>query len=112
VITLTSGTTYGYDNEGRKICTGSQMGRRNELPAHPETRDIKLHLVRLRLVDGCYDNQGAYWGGPDNLFYASARFHCEILDDWCVCRVFVRARTRNAAKRKVRKFLPKARFFR
>lgn len=112
MISLPSGVQYSYDNTGARICTGSKMGRPNELPAHPKTRDIKLSLVRLRLVDGCYDYQGAYWGAPDNLFYASANFHCEILDDWCVCRVFVRASNREDAKRKVRKFLPKARFFR
>lgn len=112
MIELPSGMTYGIDSRGARVCTGAKMGRPNELPAHPETCSIKLSLVHLKFQDGAYDCQGAYWGGPDNVFYASARFHCEILDTVCVCRVFVRALDRRAAKRKIRMLLPKARFYR
>lgn len=88
------------------------MGRRNELPLDAKTRDIKLSLVRLYLQDGCYDYQGAYWGAPDNLYYASAHYSPTPEGDKrdAVCRVFVRADDRVAAKSAVRKFLPKARF--
>lgn len=111
MIALDSGMQYGVNKDGARICTGARMGRRNELPAHPETREIKLSLVRLKMTaDGCYDSQGAYWGSTD-VYYASARFHCEIIDDWCVCRVFVHADSRDEAKAQVREFLPKARFF-
>lgn len=111
-LPLDSGVNYSYDGQGRKICTGSRMGRRNELPFARGTIAIKLSLVRLRLVDGCYDKAGAYWGGPDTMYYASARYHDDTLDDWFECRIFVRATTRRKAKAAVRKLVPNARFYR
>ena len=87
------------------------MGRSNELPHDPEM-SIKLSMVRLPLVDGCYDKAGAYWGAPDDLFYASARYHDAVLDDWFECRIFVRAKNRKQAKDLVRESVPNARFYR
>ena len=49
---------------------GAQLGRRDHVtePNHP----VKMHLVKLRWVDGDYDQGGAYWGGGmgDNIFHA------------------------------------------
>lgn len=113
MIPLLSGATYGFGREGERICTGSQMGRRNEIPNDPKNFEIKLSLVKLHLQDGCYDYQGAYWGAPDNLYYASAEYEdLTRQDETGVCRVFVRASSREEAKSNVRKILPKAKFFR
>ena len=58
-LQLPRGTTGFWNDKNEWFCTGSQMGRRDVLPAstHP-----KLRLERLRFVDGCYDRAGAYWG--------------------------------------------------
>lgn len=108
-VPLDSGLNYGFDKFGHRVCTGARMGRRNELP--PLDRPIKLSLVKLPLVD-CYDSQGGYWGWPDNLWYASCRFYCEILDDYCDARIFVRAATRTKAKKEIRELVPLATFYR
>lgn len=105
-LKLPSGLTYGYDSNEKRICTGSQMGRRNELPADAN-EPVKLRLERLRFVDGDYDQWGAYWGGgPDAL-----PIYCAWGDaSETQVRVFVRAQDRVAAKANVLKLLPNATF--
>ncbi len=83
--------------------TGSQMGRRNQLPDDREAT-IKLRMERLRFVSGDYDQWGAYWGGGSNSW-----IYCAWLDQ---VRVFVRAENREQAKLKVRDTLPQANFYR
>ena len=39
---------------------GSPMGRCNSLP--PADQKVRLRLTRARLIDGVYDQGGAYWG--------------------------------------------------
>jgi hypothetical protein len=105
-LKLPSGITYGYDSNNQRVCTGSQMGRRNELPADTN-EPIKLRLEKLRLVDGDYDQWGAYWGGG----HGSLPIYCA----WNRLRgvtVFVRAQDRVAAKAHVLKLLPNATFAR
>ena len=101
----------GFTNaEGVWVCTGAQMGRSDNMP-HPGNNDLeapwKLHLVRLRWVDGDYDEGGAYWGGGqgDSIFWA----YGDVGDT--AAEIFVRARTRAEAKAKVRARLLGARFF-
>lgn len=115
-LQLPSGVTYFTGSNGEKICTGSQMGRRDSLPENC-TAEIKLHLQRLPFVDQCYDRWGAYWGAPANVY---AAFNCHIMQGYPggpwnafpISIIYVRANTRHDAKRLVRQKLPNARFYR
>jgi len=62
-LSLPDGATGFTSDTGEWVCTGSQMGRRNVLP-DDRSEPCKLRLARLRLVDGGYDQWGAYWGSP------------------------------------------------
>lgn len=87
---------------------GAPMGRRNVLPADTN-EPVKLRMVKLRWVDGDYDEGGAYWGsgnGSSDIYYATG----DASD--VVAKVFVRAVNREEAKSQVKKLLPNARFFR
>ncbi len=105
---------------------GAQMGRRNALPESAAARatPCRLRLVRLKWIDGDYDQGGAYWGATritpghwqtkgnaytpamDHVFRATGE-----IGDECV-EVFVRAVSREDAKAKVRESLSGAKFFR
>ena len=101
---LEPGTRGFTDDNGTWICTGAMMGRPTIVPENT-TKPVKLHLHRVRLVDGDYDQGGAYWGGGfglDPLF-------CAFGDG---VQVFLRARHRTEAKAKIRHILPNARFYR
>jgi hypothetical protein len=82
---------------------GAPMGRKNTFPSNRAIA-IKLRLIRLRWVDGDYDEGGAYWGNPGRSFIYWA-FGGET-------SVFVRAGKRAEAKGKVLGQLPNARFYR
>lgn len=99
-LVLPSGATFGYDGNGARVCTGSQMGRRDELPDDPEAT-IKLRLERLKWVDGDYDQWGAYWGNGsgDSVYCAWAQQPQKV-------KVFVRARSRDEAKAFICETLP------
>jgi hypothetical protein len=43
---------------------GAPMGR----PSHGDPTTEPAELFKVTLVDGCYDDGGAYWGAPDNLW--------------------------------------------
>jgi hypothetical protein len=81
---------------------GADMGRRNVLPDDRKAA-IKLHLERLKWVDGDYDQGGAYWGGGSNDF-----IYCAYTDG---VQYFVRASNRIAAKELVRVYFTTAKFF-
>lgn len=104
-LKLPSGVTYGIDNNGNRVCTGTQMGRRNILPADPKA-PIKLRLQRLPFVDQCYDRWGAYWGSPANVWCAWGE------DSEIQVFVFVRADSRTLAKQGVVSHIPGATFYR
>ena len=70
---------------------GADMGRRNQAEGQPE----RLHLQRIRFVDGDYDTGGAYWGG-DSLLYCA--FSPETTENDPPIMVFVRAKDRIEAK--------------
>jgi hypothetical protein len=97
------------------------MGRRDLLPDDPEA-PIKLRMVRLRMVDGCYDQWGAYWGSGTPLYCAFRYEPLERADKGgefeefsskhLEASIFVRARNREAAKAEIRETLPEAKFYR
>ena len=76
---------------------GAPMGRSGNLRA--DLVGCKVHLRRVPLVDGCYDQGGAYWGGPNDLY-------CAWTDDGK--EVYLRADSREEAK----SHLPGCRFYR
>lgn len=94
---------------------GAPMGRRSTLPDDFNT-PIKLHLRRLRLVDGDYDIGGAYWGAPmwdhpEDRLWVAWGYARENSEEFMV-RVFYRAARRSVAKDKIREDLPNATFYR
>lgn len=118
---LRNGATYFTNEHGEKVCTGSQMGRRDTLPETREARALpcKLRLVRLRWVGGDYDTGGAYWGATRTpgkgrklgkplsyIFRAVGNVGEEQVE------IFVRAASRGEAREQVRAKLPAARFYR
>lgn len=118
---LRDGATYFVNEHGEKVCTGSQMGRRDTLPEDREARKTpcKLRLVRLPWVGGDYDTGGAYWGATrapgkgrklgkplSHIFRALGDVGEERAE------IFVRAANRRKARTAVRAKLPAARFYR
>jgi len=81
------------------------MGRRNHItePDFP----IRFHLVKLRWVDGDYDQGGAYWGnsGGTDIFHAWGDGAEEDQE------MFIRAASRIEARCEVRKMFPNCRFY-
>ena len=82
---------------------GAPIGRPNKLP-EDTSAPVTLHLHVLKMVDGDYDEGGAYWGRGSKCPVRVA-YNESVL-------IFVRAKTRYAAKAEVLKLLPKARFYR
>jgi hypothetical protein len=81
---------------------GASMGRRNQREGLPE----RLHLQRMRFVDGDYDTGGAYWGGGSKAGVMYCAFSPADTANDCPIEVFVRATTREEAKEKVLALLP------
>jgi hypothetical protein len=84
---------------------GSSMGRKNQLNGKPE----KLHLRKIRLNQGGYDQGGAYWGNTTNshIYLAISPDNTEN-EEPVIC--YVRAENRNEAKKLVLEKLPKFKF--
>lgn len=106
-FSLPSGATGFTNDAGQWICTGSQMGRRDQMPDDP-SQPAKLRLIRLPFVDGCYDRWGAYWGSPANVWCATGEMRGEEFTVF----LFLRADSREQAKSQVREKLPQAKFYR
>lgn len=105
-LKLSNGATGFFREDGTWQCTGSQMGRRNNLPEDTLTIG-KLRLERLPMdSEGAYDRWGAYWGIGTPLYVA----HGDLAE--VACLVFVRAASREAAKAAVRVKLPNVTFHR
>jgi len=86
---------------------GSQMGRRDVMP-DDLTTPCKLRLERLRWVYGDYDQGGAYWG-----YTPGTSIYCAWGDVGdTAARFFVRAKSRDDAKRHVKNLFVNARFYR
>ena len=78
---------------------GAPMGRRNTGVEILNTWE-RLHLQKMRLVDGDYDTGGAYWGNT-----SGTSMYCAFSSD-LVIKIFVRAKSREEAKESVLKALP------
>lgn len=111
MLKLSSGTTYFTDDNGKKVCTGSQNGRPDIIPASVRQNlgyVLRLHLNRLQWVDGCYDQGGAYWGNNgSDVYCAWGKFGPNDL----FVQVFVRAKSRQEARHNVKEKLSNAIFF-
>lgn len=85
---------------------GAPMGRRNNVtePDFP----VKFRLERMQLVDGDYDNGGAYWG----VVYGLSMWTAWGMGENEEQEMFVRASTRDDAKALVRREFISARFWR
>lgn len=85
---------------------GAPMGRRNNI-TEPDS-PVKFRLERMQLVDGDYDNGGAYWGGypSDPMWTAWGMGENEEQE------MFIRAKTREDAKGLVKEIFINARFWR
>lgn len=92
---------------------GAPMGRSDFYPQGTRLDAHKLHLRRVPLVDGGYDQGGAYWGCPASLWCAwnDAGTVLQAIDNTGTV-IFVRAGDREAAKACIRETLPNARFYR
>lgn len=86
---------------------GAPMGR-GECHAEPVG---KVRLFRVNMVDGDYDDGGAYWGaaihGVPPLYHA---FDVDGKDDGYY--VFIRAKSREAAKAMILEEWPDTKFYR
>ncbi len=70
---------------------------------------IKFHLVRIRLNSGGYDSDGGYWGVGDggNKLYRAYGDDAEYIEQG----LYLRAFSRDDAKKKVILKFPSAKFF-
>jgi hypothetical protein len=102
---LPNGMHYGYTDKGEKICRGAIMGRPSRLPENPN-EPIKLQMIKLRIDSGGYDQGGAYWGLGEPVYWAG-----QGLGPDAPIQIFVRGKTREDAKTKVRNLVPGASFF-
>ena len=84
---------------------GAPMGRVNTitLPDAP----IIFYMTRMPLVDGDYDQGGAYWG----YVQGTQMYWARGAGDWCDDEMFVRAKCRDDAKTQIKVEFPNARFF-
>lgn len=64
---------------------GAPMGR----PTFSDGTPTRARLSRMRLVDGDYDQGGAYWGGPGPIYW--------LRDDAGTVQDFIRAGSRHEA---------------
>lgn len=82
---------------------GAPMGRRD----FPTVEPVKMRLVPVPMVDGCYDPGGAYWGAGVPLWASWGHD-----PDGDAVTVYVRAWNRGKAKLAVIEECPLATFWR
>lgn len=106
---------YKLELSNGSSARGAQMGRRDQLPYTPLSA-VKMHLTKLKWVDGDYDQFGAYWGwSPGNSIYCAESVDSHpwksnwdgSMQEPRTVLIFVRASSRAAAKDQVRDRLPK-----
>lgn len=85
---------------------GAPMGRSSNI-TEPDAK-MRMNLVRLKWVDGDYDQGGAYWGNVRGtaIYWASGIGEDEVQE------TFVRATSREDAKNQVRDLFHNATFYR
>lgn len=116
MLKLESGIDYFTDDKGNKVCKGAKMGRPDSIPEPIRSLPaVKLHMVRLKWVDGDYDVGGAYWGCPGRGMYVYCAY-ANVVNPisgnfFPFTQIFVKAISRKDAKSLVRLKLPNAKFF-
>lgn len=96
------------------------MGRADLIPVDTN-KAIKFRMVRVRIDNGGYDPRGAYWGiarANPRLYWACSVE--EVDTKWGTgysterreqAQLFIRAKSRAGAKKKVKAIVPNAKFF-
>lgn len=90
---------------------GAPMGR---MSAHAADKSatIKFHLQKTHLDSGGYDEGGAYWGHPSNLYIVRSKGEFLSEQNYLEATVFyLRANSRKEARAKALAQYPYARFF-
>jgi len=87
---------------------GSQMGRGNTIPEDAGQFPCKFHVRKLPLVDGDYDQGGAYWGATHGTDIYQAVF--EPHHQYRV-EIFTRATSPGEAQANIRALVPTATFY-
>lgn len=82
---------------------GAPMGRRD----YVDNPKAKVRLFRVRMVDHCYDDGGAYWGAPS--WPSVPHLYC-ARDELGQVQTFLRSWTREEAKEALLKKHPALRF--
>ena len=85
---------------------------RFEMVPYYDDLPFKLHLQKVDLIDGVYDRGGAYWGSPSDLYVAYCHAWISGIDREFELRYFVRAGSREDAKKLVLLEYPNAKFYR
>ena len=85
---------------------GAPMGRAHYCDWRSDETE-KLSLFRVNMVDGDYDDGGAYWGG-----YPSAPLYCARTVGHDEVQLFYRAHSREDAKAQALKEHPGLKFMR
>lgn len=91
--------TKAYDHRG------SSMGRSNIILSEDINTTTKAHLQLVRFDSGAYDKGGAYWGFGQPLYVC---FFDGINEG---NEMFVRAWSREDAKKEIRKIYPSLNFY-
>ncbi len=91
---------------------GAPMGRPSMHVCPDDALHLKFSLERVPLIDGAYDEGGAYWGAPDNLYHAQCAAHDAKFGSEGDIEIdfFLRADSRAKAKADVRDMYPNATF--
>jgi hypothetical protein len=88
---------------------GAPMGRPDTIP-DDRNEPIKFSLYRMPIVDSAYDSGGAYWGMDSQKF--GFMYHAYGDGPRDSGEMFIRAPSREEAKKKVIDIFPNAKFFR
>lgn len=89
----------------RSMRYGAPMGDSDWI-AEDYDCDRRLHLQRVRLVDGDYGPDGTYWGASDS----AGHIYCAFDPTAQQVRIYVRGHTRGGALQSLRKQYPGLRF--
>jgi hypothetical protein len=89
---------------------GASMGRESTPDRDLPQEQVKVSLQRIPLDAGGYDSGGAYWGHGEPLWRASDDISAPLGTDYF--QFWIRAPSREIAKRLVRSKMPGARFYR
>lgn len=73
---------------------------------------LKCQLLKMTIVDFCYDVGGAYWGHGEPLYVASFNAFDEKTETEYTGRYIVRAKNRDEAKAKIRECFDFVTFYR